>query len=77
MYKNTINTPFHMRSQPLFHAEKVEKSVSLAFKIESDIMICSLKPLPAQQFVKTTILVFRIQCNIIKMRPQPQFHLAI
>ena len=36
---------FHMRFHPLFHTEKLKKSPFLAFKMESDIMICSQKPL--------------------------------
>ena len=31
---------FHMRSQPLFHTEKLEKNLFLAFEIESIMMIC-------------------------------------
>ena len=38
-----------MRTQRLFHTEKLEKSLFLAFGIESDIMICSLKPLSVQK----------------------------
>ena len=41
----------HMLSQPLFHTE-LETNLSLAFEIESNIMICSLKPLSVQQFEK-------------------------
>ena len=43
---------FQMQTQPLFHTDKLEKSLSLAFEIASNTMICSLKPLSVQQFVK-------------------------
>ena len=54
---------FHIRSQPLFHAENLEKSLFLVFEIEFDIMIESLKPLSVQQFVKSFHL--GIQCDMI------------
>ena len=43
---------YHMQTQPPFHTEILEKSLLLAFKDESNIMICSPEPLAVQQFVK-------------------------
>ena len=34
------------------HTEKLKKSLFLAFGIDSDIMMCSSKPLSVKQFVK-------------------------
>ena len=44
---------YQMRPQLLFHTEKLENSLLLAFEIESNIMICSQKPLSVQQFLKS------------------------
>ena len=66
LFGNGIITDiFLIRGQPLFHTEKLEKSLFLAFEIESNIMICGLKPPSVQRFVKNPILAYRIQCIII------------
>ena len=43
---------FHMRTQSLFHTEKLETSIFLAFEIASNLMKCSVKHLSVQQLCK-------------------------
>ena len=42
LLKQAMTDLFHMRSQPLFCADKIEKSLLLAFEIESNVLMCSL-----------------------------------
>ena len=54
-YNCTAASPidlYHMRSQALFHTGNLEKSLFLEFEIESNMIICSIKPLSVQQYVK-------------------------
>ena len=51
-----------MQSQPLFYAEKPEKSLFLAF--ESYTMVCNSNPLSVQQLERTSMLAFKIQFNL-------------
>ena len=66
-----------MRCQPLFYAEKLEKSLLLAFKIESNILIFSLKRLSLQQFAKDFYLGAENSVLYDHMRQQPHFQAAM
>ena len=49
--------PYHMRSQPQFRSDKLEKGLALVFEIQFNIMICCPKTL--LQFVQS--LDFKIK----------------
>ena len=65
MFGVQIINLFHMRSQSIFHTEKLGNNLFLAFKIEANIMILQ----PKTSFCATTckelpIFEFRTQCDI-------------
>ena len=66
-----------MRSQPLFHADNLGKSLFLAFEIESTVLIFSLKPLSLQIFVKNFYLDAQNSVKYDHTRSQPQFYAAM
>ena len=54
-----------MRSQLLFHTEKLKRSLFLAFEIESDMIKCSLNIFLQNKLQRNSILAFKIQSNMI------------
>ena len=66
-----------MWSWPPFHTEQLKKSPFLAFEIESNITIYSLKSLSAQQFVKNFHLEVQNSMKYDDLRFQPHFHAAM
>ena len=67
---------FYMQPQRLFCADKLEKCLFLAFEIQSNLMIWSLKPLSVQKLVKNVHLGVENSVLYNQMRSQPQFHAA-
>ena len=59
---------FHMKSQSIFHTEKLEKSLCLVFEIDSNKMIYNLNLFLYNNQQRTSVLAFKF--NVINDRIQ-------